>query len=71
MASGRFTVGLLGGAGVQAELPGQAPLGRQAVTDLEFAVFDGVGDGIDQGQVAGLLIIHKRWDPHEIATHAI
>ncbi|MNP81984.1 hypothetical protein D3C76_1804840 [compost metagenome] len=71
MSGGRFTVGLLGGAGVEPQLPGQAALGWQALTDLERAGFDGAGDGVDQCQVAGLAIIGQLRHPHEIAAHAI
>ncbi|MNH07706.1 hypothetical protein D3C79_671030 [compost metagenome] len=71
VASGGFTVGLLGGTGVQAQFPGQAPLRRQAVTDLEYAALDGVAYSVDQCQIPGLVILDELRDPHEIATHAI
>ncbi len=66
-----LAVGLLGGAGVEPKLPGQAALGRQALADPQRARFDGAGDGVDQRQVARPAVVGQFWHPHEIATHAI
>ncbi|MNP67228.1 hypothetical protein D3C76_1630310 [compost metagenome] len=64
MPGGGLTVGLLGGAGVQAQGPGQAPLWRQPGTDLQLSTLDGLGNGIDQCQVAGLVGIGEGRGPH-------
>ncbi|MNF84608.1 hypothetical protein D3C84_669780 [compost metagenome] len=64
MPSGSLTVGLLGGAGVEPQRPGQTPLRRQACADRQFATLDGVGNGIDQCQVTGLPGVRQGRGPH-------
>jgi len=48
-----LAVRLLGGARVQAQVPGQAPLRRQALAHFQLAAFDRPRNRLDQFEVAG------------------